>query len=204
MEVVNVDSDSDDDKSKKRAAAPGDKRKYTTGNDDNEAVRRNQPRHLSMSNNNRVQEGGPQNDPMVMARQKAVGDIVSIDAVRIGVGKKVFRSKCKLSIQFGTNNPYIKFSYENKKGKLHEHDVFVKGEELTEVKYHIPDENDTGEDGDSDSMTMIAFRINPSESNGFDKYSSSYSQENNDDPDKFHKQYISVEVRDTDDFRVSM
>ena len=136
---------------------------------------------------------------------RAVGDVASIDAVRIGIGKKVFRSKCKLSFQFGTNNPYIEFSYENpKSSKVNDHTVFVKGEELTEVKYHIPDENDTGEDGDSDSMTMIAFRINPSESNGFDKYSSSYSQENNDDPDKFHKQYISVEVRDTDDFRVSM
>lgn len=138
-------------------------------------------------------------------RKRAVGDIASLDAVRIGVGKKVFRSKCKLTFQFGTNKPYIQFSYENNKGKLHKHYVFVKGEELVEVKYHIPDENDTSEDGaDSDSMTMIAFRINPSESNGFDKFSSSYSQESNDDPDKFHKQYISVEVRDTDDFKVSM
>ena len=129
--------------------------------------------------------------------KRAFGDVASIDAVRIGVGKRVFRSKCKLSFQFGTNNPYIEFSYENRKGKMTDHTVFVKGEELTEVKYHIPDENDTGEDGaESDSMTMIAFRIKPSESNGFDKYSSSYSQENNDDPEKFHKQFISVEVRD--------
>ena len=115
----------------------------------------------------------------------------------------MFRSKCKLSFQFGTINPYIEFSYENKKGKMTDHTVLIKGEELREVKYHIPDEND--EDGaDSDSMTMIAFRINPSESNGFDKFSSSYSQESNDDPEKFHKQFISVEVRDTDDFRVSI
>ena len=86
-----------------------------------------------------------------------------------------------------------------------EHTVYLKGDELTEVKYHIPDENDTSEDGaDSDSMTIIAFRINPSETNGFDKYSSAYSQENDEDPEKFHKRYISVEVRDTDDFRVSM
>jgi len=117
----------------------------------------------------------------------------------------VFRSKCKLSFQFGTNNPYIEFSYENKRGKMTDHTVYLKGEELTEVKYHIPDENDTSEGGaDSDSMTMIAFRINPSEVNGFNKYSSAYSQENNEDPEKFHKQYISVEVRDTDDFRVSI
>ena len=117
----------------------------------------------------------------------------------------MFRSKCKLSFQFGTNNPYIEFSYENRKGKMTDNTVYLKSEELTEVKYHIPDENDTSEDGaDSDSMTMIAFRINPSEVNGFDKYSSAYSQENDEDPDKFHKQYISVEVRDTDDFRVSM
>ena len=116
----------------------------------------------------------------------------------------MFRSKCKLSFQFGTNNPYIEFSYENNKKKMTEHTVYLKGEELTEVKYHIPDENDTSEEGDSDSMTIIAFRINPSETNGFDKYSSAYNQEDNEDPEKFHKRYISVEVRDTDDFRVSM
>ena len=134
---------------------------------------------------------------------RAVGDVHSIDAVRIAVGKKVFRSKCKLSFQFGTNNPYIEFSYENKKGKMTDHTVLVKGEEITEVKYHISDENDTIDVDDPYSMTMIAFRIKPSESNGFDKYSSSYSQEAK-DPEKFHKQFISVEVRDTDDFRVSM
>ena len=70
LEVVNVDSDSDDDKSKKRAAASGDKRKYTTGNGDNEEVKRNQPRHFSMSNNNRVQERGPRHDPLDIAMQQ--------------------------------------------------------------------------------------------------------------------------------------
>ena len=133
---------------------------------------------------------------------RAVGDVASIDAVRIAIGKKVFRAKCMLSFQFGTKSPYIQFSFENK-GKKSEHRVYLKSDDLKEVKYHIPDELDnSNEDDDVDSMTVIAFRITPTENNGLEKYSSSYKQHDNDDEKNNHKRYISVEVRDADDFKV--
>ena len=49
-------------------------------------------------------------------RKRTVGDRVSLDAVRIAVGKKVFHKQCKLSFRFGTVEPYIQFVYfENEK-----------------------------------------------------------------------------------------
>ena len=136
----------------------------------------------------------------VAKRGARVGDVASIDAVRIAIGKKVFRAKCILSFQFGTNNPYIQFSFENK-GKTSKHRVYLKSDDLKEVKYHIPDELASNED-DEDSMTVIAFRITPTENNGLEKYSSSYKQDESDDEKNSHKRYISVEVRDADDFKV--
>ena len=143
-------------------------------------------------------------DNSTSAMKDPVGDIASIDAVRIAIGKKVFRDKCALAFQLGTKSPYIQFSFEHK-GKLSEHRVYLKSEEVKEVKYHIPHEKETGEgEIDSDSMTMIAFRISPNDKNNLEKYSSSYNQEDSDDSEKTHKRYISVEVRDTDEFYVSI
>ena len=137
---------------------------------------------------------------------RAVGDVASIDAVRIAIGKKVFRAKCMLSFQFGTKSPYIQFSFESKGKrivKMCEHRVYLKSEDLKEVKYHIPDELDNSDENDEDSMTVIAFRITPTENNNLEKYSSSYEQEDSgDDQKNNHKRYISVEVRDADDFKV--
>ena len=137
--------------------------------------------------------------------RRAVGDMASIDAVRIAIGKKVFRDKCALAFQLGTKSPYIQFSFEHK-GKLSEHRVYLKSEEVKEVKYHIPHEKETGEgEIDSDSMTMIAFRISPNDKNNLEKYSNSYNQEDSDDDsEKAHKRYIAVEIRDTDEFYVSI
>ena len=137
----------------------------------------------------------------VAKRGARVGDVASIDAVRIAIGKKVFRAKCMLSFQFGTKSPYIQFSFENK-GKTSDHRVYLKNDDLKEVKYHIPDELDNSDDDDEDSMTVIAFRITPTENNNLEKYSSSYKQEDSDDEKNSHKRYISVEVRDADDFKV--
>ena len=129
------------------------------------------------------------------------GDVASIDAVRIAIGKKVFRAKCMLSFQFGTKSPFIQFSFENK-GKAIEHRVCLKSDDLREVKYHIPDELANSDDDDEDSMTVVAFRITPTETNNLEKYSSSYQQHDNDDEKNYHKRYISVEVRDALDFKV--
>ncbi len=125
-----------------------------------------------------------------------------MDAVRIAVGKKVFRSKCVLSFQFGTKDPYIQFSFEEK-GNIREHCVYLGQDELKEVKYHIANEGDAEDNDDmDDSMTVIAFRITPTDKNNFTKYTSAYNQEDNDDSKNTERRYISVEVRDTDEFRV--
>ena len=124
--------------------------------------------------------------------------------MRIAIGKKVFRDKCALAFQLGTASPYIQFSFEHK-GKLSEHRVYLKSGEVKEVKYHIPHEKETGEgEIDSYSMTMIAFRISPNDKNNLEKYSSSYNQEDSDESEKTHKRYISVEIRDNDEFYVSI
>jgi hypothetical protein len=132
---------------------------------------------------------------------RAFGDLASIDAVRIAIGKKVFKSRCSLGFQLGTTQPYIQFSFEDR-NIVSEHCVYLRsGEELKEVKYHIADDSATLEGDDiDDSMTVIAFRITPTKKNNFIKFTSSYDQE---ESDKITgKQYISVECRDSDDFRV--
>ena len=133
--------------------------------------------------------------------RRAVGDVASIDAVRIAIGKKVVKSKCTLSFQFGTADPYLQISFEYK-GKMSEHRVYLKNEELLEVKYYIAD--DTAEGNEIvDSMTVIAFRITPTKNNDLNKYSSCYDQGECDDTDTIPlKRYVSVEFRDADDFRV--
>ncbi len=85
---------------------------------------------------------------------------------------------------------------------MSEHRVYLRSsDELKEVKYHIADDNATSEGDDiDDSMTVIAFRITPTDKNNFIKYTSSYDQEESDQITG--KQYISVEFRDNDDFRV--
>jgi hypothetical protein len=134
-------------------------------------------------------------------RKRAVGDVASIDAVRIAIGKKVFRSKCSLKFQFGTKTPYIQFSYESE-GNLRDHIVYLsQDDELKEVKYHIAQDEDTIEGIEvGDSMTVIAFRITPSELNNLKQYSKSYNQEESDT--NIEKNYISVEPRNTEEFQV--
>ena len=131
------------------------------------------------------------------------GDLPSIDAVRIAVGKKVFKSKCKLSFQFGTKEPYILFSYIDGKGNKCKHYVHLNDGDLKEVNYFVESDDDSLGDDADESMTVMSFRIAPTEKNGFDKYSSAYHQDDSEDEGKTERRYISVEFRDTDDFQVS-
>ena len=131
--------------------------------------------------------------------KRAAGDVPCIDAVRIAIGKKVFKTKCMLKFQLGTRHPYIQFSFEVG-GNLKEHRVDIDhGDELKEVKYHIAAEDDTGVET-GDTITVISFRITPSEKNSLTKYSNAYNQEEG--GMDLAKNYISVEPRNTDDFQV--
>merc|ERR1712194_373034 len=56
-------------------------------------------------------------------------------------------------------------------------------------------------DNTVESMTVIAFRITPTDKNRSKKYPHSYSQEDAGHEDRSDRRYISVEIRDTDEFK---
>lgn len=130
-----------------------------------------------------------------------MGDRAFIDAVRIAVGKKVFNKKCELSFQFGTHDPYILFSYVDK-DKQQEHSVFLNGDELQELKYFVEGDEEYPANDTVEPMTVISFRIKPTDKNNFKKYSNAYTQEDTEDEERNDRRYISVEVRDADEFKV--
>ena len=121
----------------------------------------------------------------------SIGDVIIIDAARISVGKKVFKSKCALKFQFGTKHPYMKFCWNNAQGEEQAHKVSLKGDAdaLTELNYYIPDDKDNNEGDGTDEFAFIAFKITPTEANQFAMYTKSYDENS----------YIVVEVRDSDD-----
>ena len=80
--------------------------------------------------------------------------------------------------------------------------VFLKRDELNEMKYFIASEDDN--ENEAYQMSFVAFRIKPSVINGFNQYTSAYGQDDNGDDDgSTMKRYISVEVRDGDLLQVS-
>jgi len=89
------------------------------------------------------------------------------------------------------------FSWNNSEGKKKTHRVSLKQDsELRGLKYYVAEENDNSEsiltDGVNDSMTIIAFQIKPTEDNQLTIYTKSYDADS----------YVTVEVRDTDQFVV--
>jgi len=95
-------------------------------------------------------------------KRPPVGDLFTIDAARIAVGKKVVKSKCELKFQFGTKEPYMLFTWNTNNGKKKKHKVSLKQDsELVGLNYYVPEENDNSEsiltDGIDDSMTKSDF-----------------------------------------------
>lgn len=89
------------------------------------------------------------------------------------------------------------FSWNNTKGKEREHKVSLKQDsELLGLNYYAAEDTDNSENvltyGVDDSMTIIAFKIRPTDANEFTIYSNSYDADS----------YITVEVRDNDQFLV--
>ena len=107
----------------------------------------------------------------------------------------MFSKKCELSFQF----PYIQFSYFHKDKQI-QHPVHL--DELKEVKYYIARDDNSSADDSFEPMTVIVFRITPTMKNEFDKYFDAYSQEDTEDEIKTDRHFISVEVRDAEDFQV--
>jgi hypothetical protein len=115
-----------------------------------------------------------------------------IDAARISVGKKVFKSKCALKFQFGAKDPYMKFCWNNAQGEEQAHKVSLKGDAdaLTELNYYIPDDKDNNESDGTDEFSFIAFKVTPTKGNKFGMYTKSYDENS----------YIVVEFRDSEQF----
>ena len=86
------------------------------------------------------------------------------------------------------------------KGIQIQHPVHL--DELKEVKYYIARDDNSSADDSFEPMTVIVFRITPTMKNEFDKYFDAYSQEDTEDEIKTDRHFISVEVRDAEDFQV--
>ena len=127
-------------------------------------------------------------------KPNSITDLMLIDAARISVGKKVFKSKCALKFQFGTKNPYMLFCWNNTQGEEQSHKVSLKGDAdaLTELNYYIPDDKDNNESDGTDEFSFIAFKITPTKGNKFGMYTKSYDENS----------YIVVEVRDSEQFQI--
>ena len=118
---------------------------------------------------------------------------------RIAVGSKVFKSKCALRFQFGTKNPYVLFVLYTERTKR-EIKVFLNEEDLKEMAYYVAkDENDESEEYD-DTLSIISFRVKPTEANNLDQFADWYDGI---DEDGSESKYITVELRDKDQFSVS-
>ena len=138
---------------------------------------------------------------MTSRKKPLMGDRVTLGALRIVVGKKVFSRKCSLSIQLGTDNPYLLLRYSNE-GRKHEHYVHLEGDELRELKYYIAKDDEEESLIDEDPMTIIAFRVRPTDKNKLTMYPNAYNQKDSENGQKNGRHYISVELRDPDEFQV--
>lgn len=123
-----------------------------------------------------------------------------LEATRIAIGRKVIRAEpdfdtrkpqqCVMNVCFASEDPFVKFTVEDE-GKVYQLPVYLKDNELKEVKYHISD----------DGMPVIAFRITPTADNGLDLFDTFYNQEESDEANDNGGHYIVVESHETD-FRV--
>lgn len=118
---------------------------------------------------------------------------------RIAVGKKVFKSRCTLKFQWGTRRPYMLFGFSINGSKSVEIKVPFKGEDLKELAYHVA----YGEESDEydSSMSVVAFCIMPNENNKLHEFSKWYNGELD---DASGMKYITMELRDKEQFQVSL
>jgi hypothetical protein len=129
---------------------------------------------------------------------RATGDLLSIDIARIAIGKKVFRSRCALKLQLGTKDPYLLIVFRNDESKKVEMKVYLK-DELKEFRFYVVDEREES-DAYDDSLSIIAMCVTPSHQNKLLDFREWYDGEGDDNSGM---SYITMELRDTDQFNVS-
>ena len=131
---------------------------------------------------------------------RATGDLLGIDIARIAVGKKVFKSKCALKLQPGTRRPYLLFVFLTELGEHEKIRVPLDGDGLKEFAYYLVNEEKEESEEYDDSMSIVAFCVTPSDSNGLKKFDKWYDG----DDETSGMKYITMELRDKDEFQVSM
>jgi hypothetical protein len=130
---------------------------------------------------------------------RATGDLLSIGVARIAIGKRVFKSKCQLMFQLGTRRPYMVFAFNND-AKPVQIKVSLSEDDLMELAYYVADDAKEESEEYDDSMSIIAFRVIPSQSNTLVEYADWYDGA---DPDDSDTSYITIELRDKEEFQVS-
>ncbi|KAL9186583.1 hypothetical protein ACHAXT_005821 [Thalassiosira profunda] len=198
-EVIDVDEDSDDDLA--RATKRRKQGKETkTGEGARIASKAGRREKEVLTIDSSSDDESSVDAPFdASGRTRLPGDRASIDAVRIAVGKKVFKRGCELRLQLGTRNPYFLFSYLDGKDQKREHSVHLNDDGLKELRYYIDGDDEPEIDN---AMTVILFRITPSGENAFVRYPHCYDPD--DDTTKMAKRYIAVELRDADEFQAML
>eukprot|EP00563_Minutocellus_polymorphus_P004411 CAMPEP_0181044106 /NCGR_PEP_ID=MMETSP1070-20121207/13080_1 /TAXON_ID=265543 /ORGANISM="Minutocellus polymorphus, Strain NH13" /LENGTH=1161 /DNA_ID=CAMNT_0023122511 /DNA_START=127 /DNA_END=3612 /DNA_ORIENTATION=+ len=158
-------------------------------------------------------------DDMKLAKQNSLtetsnkkrnfGRRIEFDAARVAVGKKVFSHQCKLQIQLGSAQPFLRISYVRDGASSSSKKVVhtIHDESIEELRYFLAeqDEEEEGEDSlqatassGGDGLSFLAMRITPTKKNGLKTFSSAYLQ--NCDEDDSDKRYVVIELRSDDDF----
>ena len=147
---------------------------------------------------------------------RAMGKRLNFDAARVAIGKKVFSHQCKLQIQLGSNNPFLRVSYMRDNGatnKANEGAHTIWDSSIRELRYFLAEQDEesdgeesvrpTGSSG-GDGLSFLAMRIAPTKKNGLEKFSNAYLQNCDEDDNDNDKRYVVVELRSDDEFVVAL
>ena len=147
---------------------------------------------------------------------RAMGKRLNFDAARVAIGKKVFSHQCKLQIQLGSNNPFLRVSYMRDDGatsKSKEAVHTILDGSIRELRYFLAEQDEesdgeesvrpTGSSG-GDGLSFLAMRIAPTKKNGLEKFSNAYLQNCDEDDNDNDKRYVVVELRSDDEFVVAL
>jgi hypothetical protein len=139
------------------------------------------------------------------SQRPQMGEKTKVDAVRIAIGGKVHRSKCRVSFQPGGTQQYLSFSYSQDKVQPpfvedNAHKVLV--DAISELKFCNGDEElDENRSSFDDAMIFITMRITPTSSNkltGLHHYLSDEEYEGMMDL-KNKRRFIVIELRNNED-----
>jgi len=94
-------------------------------------------------------------------RVRGLGSRLVCPATRIAIGKQIFKGSCIISYQPGSSEPYLRIAYTKDSATLETyHDTLIKDEEIVELHYYIPDDEDSSPCSENDENPVAANDIN--------------------------------------------